>query len=727
MILKKVLLIQLPNPQFSLKKHWGNVPLAAGYLKAMAYKEGLLNEIEIEILNAKITNYVPDSRLIDIIVDKKPDIIGFSLYVWNSARSLYIAKQVKHRSQEAMIMVGGPEVTTDNQFILKQTCIDMGCIGEGEITFVEILKNIINDKRDFSEINGLFFKNNSGFTFSPPRQAIYNLDIIPSPYILGFIKPQEYYCGWIETSRGCFFQCKYCVWKNRAKGIFSKQRIIDELKIIKNSGIINVKFLNSDALSAIYVDELYKDIKYLNKDKQLHFCGFMSAEQIDEKRADLLKELGFSQIGIGLQSINKETFKKINRKQNLENFIKGCRFLMARAITLELEFLLVLPCDNLQDFKNILNFLEEYDLIKNNYITPFILLMLPGIELRKECDKYGICYNQEPPYQIIKTDYFSQHDIQTAIKIISNIQNRKFPISISTVYGTNILEAETTIKKVEELKNTTKSVHKIIVEIDEACQSFNQLQKAGEYYNNIIIQPLTLWFKTQNVEQSVQHIHSFLKPIISKNPFLICDIVLESDNFFSPEVIDEIIDFEFKETLVLGYLISKAVRVNTIFPWQKQKYQLEQLQALSTKANIFWALKISNHIDWEKQFLELLANPFSTGYIIDIDSKIDVVLLKKLLQFVQKNALLKKLYFKNLKMAIAFELLQSKTDGKFLFKLEYLETIVTMDKRFNITLLLLPTPKTLINLVAFQLNFLKNLSINESKFKGELYKNWYYV
>ena len=84
----------MPLPTHSLRGDWwGNVPLAAGYLRAMCYKMGLLENVDMEILDERNSNLSGDARLVDVILAKSPHILGFSLYCWNLMRSLFIAKK----------------------------------------------------------------------------------------------------------------------------------------------------------------------------------------------------------------------------------------------------------------------------------------------------------------------------------------------------------------------------------------------------------------------------------------------------------------------------------------------------------------------------------------------------------------------------------------------------------------------------------------------------------
>src|SRR5262245_30374545 len=112
---RKVVLVQLPIPPVGGEPIRGNVPLAAGYLKQMAQLRGLDGEFDIEILPSRFTNQLGDQALVQCIAQRNPWLVGFSCYLWNIDRTLWIAEHVK-RLCATLVVVGGPEVTADNSW-----------------------------------------------------------------------------------------------------------------------------------------------------------------------------------------------------------------------------------------------------------------------------------------------------------------------------------------------------------------------------------------------------------------------------------------------------------------------------------------------------------------------------------------------------------------------------------------------------------------------------------
>ena len=132
------LLVQLPIPPPGPQPIEGNVPLAAAYLKLFAQRRGL-EGWQIEILPARLCNRLGDRALVAAILDRRPQLVGFTCYLWNIQRTIWIAQQLKAAQPEIRILLGGPEITGDNRWVLEEPAIDLAAIGEGEQTFVDLL------------------------------------------------------------------------------------------------------------------------------------------------------------------------------------------------------------------------------------------------------------------------------------------------------------------------------------------------------------------------------------------------------------------------------------------------------------------------------------------------------------------------------------------------------------------------------------------------------------
>ncbi len=145
---------------------------------------------------------------------------GFTCYLWNIDRTLWVADRIKQTRPEVLVAVGGPEITSDNDWVLEHPAVDYAVIGEGEQTFAELLAALasqpIGGKENGSVGNalavappGLWARNNP---VTPARRVpLRNLDEISSPYLEEILAADER-TMFLETVRGCVFKCKFCYY-----------------------------------------------------------------------------------------------------------------------------------------------------------------------------------------------------------------------------------------------------------------------------------------------------------------------------------------------------------------------------------------------------------------------------------------------------------------------------------------------------------------------------------
>ena len=140
---RSVWLVQLPIPPLGPEPIRGNVPLAAGYLKLWAERKGMGAFYDIRIFPARDANLLCDRDLVAALAERVPWLVGFTCYLWNIERTLWIARELKRLRPEVRIVLGGPEITPDNSWVLESPAYDFAVIGEGEQTFTQLLLGLV--------------------------------------------------------------------------------------------------------------------------------------------------------------------------------------------------------------------------------------------------------------------------------------------------------------------------------------------------------------------------------------------------------------------------------------------------------------------------------------------------------------------------------------------------------------------------------------------------------
>ena len=232
----------------------------------------------------------------------------------------------------------------------------------------------------------------------------------------------------IELTRGCPHKCSFCFEADNFKRArsFSLERIQKELKQLYKSGIKKFHFLDP-ILACANLNRLKKldqILKSIFKNNQDYFIPVeIYAEYINEKNIEYLKK--FSAFDIGLQTINKEVQKNINRNFNLEKFEKGFYLLKNLKKETVIYLILGLPGDNFFSFVKSIQYVIK---LKPSFFQLNYLYVLNGIPMRKDIEKYQIKFNSKPPYEIICNNTFNQRELKIA-KLMSEIATKQYNLN----------------------------------------------------------------------------------------------------------------------------------------------------------------------------------------------------------------------------------------------------------------------------------------------------------
>ncbi len=346
------------------------------------------------------------------IYKKKPDIIGFSTYIWNLEQTLRVCEILKLISPNIKIILGGPEVSFDSEDIMKENWfIDFIISGEGEIPFRQLLLAIFDGDRDFSSVKGLTYREGEEIIKNPPGSLLKNLDMIPSPYV-EIDKSLEKKIVYYESSRGCPFNCQFCL-SSTIKGVryFSLERVKEDLQRLMDMKVKQVKFVdrtfNANKKYAMEIMEFIMD-----KDPEdMNFHFEVTAHLIDEDMLQLIKKAkpGLFQFEIGVQSTNERTIEAIGRTTNFGKLKEICKEIKSyKNIHQHLDLIAGLPYEGYESFKKSFNDVYE---IKPEKIQLGFLKLLKGSGLRKEKEKYGFKFLDIPPYEVLETNYIKYEEM----------------------------------------------------------------------------------------------------------------------------------------------------------------------------------------------------------------------------------------------------------------------------------------------------------------------------
>ena len=326
---------------------------------------------------------------------ERPAVLGLSLLSWNARRSLKLARLVKARFPDCLIVAGGPEVPDEGlRFLRAHPEIDIAVHKEGEETFRLLLQQNLRPQPDWSAIDGISFRHGGEPVHVPRKRAFLNPIQTPSPYLLLFDGCIDYVDRkgiprlnvW-ETSRGCPYSCTFCDW-----GSFVNQKLrqVGEERVLAEIEYITANFDEIHIADANF-GILPRDLKFaelisrrISEGARLNSAHITYAKNLTEnvmRVAELLETHRPSRAGFtfGIQSMDAGVLKNIKRiNLHPEKIAQLKARLDARAIPSNVEMILGLPGETKTTFLNGVNFCIELGLTD---LRAYQLMLLPNSEV----------------------------------------------------------------------------------------------------------------------------------------------------------------------------------------------------------------------------------------------------------------------------------------------------------------------------------------------------------
>jgi radical SAM superfamily enzyme YgiQ (UPF0313 family) len=412
----KVIIVQLPPPRFSFRSSATNIPLAAGFLARTLEKT--CPQIEVGILESEVADVYADAGLAQRIIEKAPDILAMSLYVWNVERSLFIASNVRRSLPNICVVIGGPEVTKDNTWVLAHPAPSAGLFGEGEARVCDLV-NSVRDPKSRWDIPSSFCRTASGLKINEDYPPVNNLEFLDYPYLDGKLKASLDGTVFLETLRGCPYQCRYCYYHKAFQNIrYHPPATIEKLLDMFYAGdspVSEIYLMDPTFNSAKNFREILRMIATRRTKKDIRLHTELRADFLTEKDVRLFVEAGLKSAEIGLQSSNPVALETAGRKMNLEKLTKGAHMLKEAGIEVTTGIILGLPGDTPKGFESTLRWLKDSEAY--SVAHPFVLSILPGTDFRLRALELQLEYQQRPPYYVRSIPTFAPEELRTSMEL----------------------------------------------------------------------------------------------------------------------------------------------------------------------------------------------------------------------------------------------------------------------------------------------------------------------
>ncbi|HEY3388484.1 MAG TPA: radical SAM protein [Prolixibacteraceae bacterium] len=399
----------LIDPPTSFEQIYGDWDLSAvdtyspplGLLHIASYiREHHHHPFIIDITALKLTL----SKAVDYALSLSPDLVGISAKTINIQNANRIADELRSKGFTGPIVLGGAHVSAAPEVtFMRMKAFDYGVIGEGEITFLELIENI-EKKLPTQDILGIVWRDRLGQAhINPPRPLISDLDILPLPawdllpnfpqgYPHSALETKRLPAASILTSRGCPFQCTFCdraIFGSKVRQ-HSAEYTLNMIRNLKDSyGIKDLMILDDNFI--------------LDKEKLFQICDTMISEKMDlswycmghtkfmtDDRLKKIKGAGCWFIELGIESGCDRILKLIKKNTNKVEISEAVKRARNAGLKVKGNFIFGFPTETKESLEETIQFATDIEL---SYFQQNFLTLWPGCELAISEERSGPAEN----------------------------------------------------------------------------------------------------------------------------------------------------------------------------------------------------------------------------------------------------------------------------------------------------------------------------------------------
>ena len=333
----------------------------------------------------------------EALLNSKPKIIGFGVYIWNIDQTTRLVKLLKQIKPELIIVLGGPEISYEWQDQEISRYADHIIPGQADLQFAQLCRDHFNGLKPDHFYNG------------------------PAPDLKSLTLPYAFYTDediasrvlYVEASRGCPFKCEFCLSAlDKTAWGFDLDRFLDAMQQLFEQGARHFKFVDrtfnldsktSDAILNFFLERIDSGL-------------FLHFEIIPDRLPESLKAIlpkfpaGLLQFEVGIQSFNPTVQSLISRRQNNQKSSENLQWLNNQTTAhIHADLIIGLPGESIESFAEGFNQLVS---LGAHEIQVGVLKRLRGTPIIRHTASYDMRYNPNPPYDILSTNLISFEQMQ---------------------------------------------------------------------------------------------------------------------------------------------------------------------------------------------------------------------------------------------------------------------------------------------------------------------------
>ena len=362
----EIVLVRHTKPHFEMNY---THPLGLMYLAAYARKQG---HADISLIDNRLEGWGLD-RLLEKTLAEKPKVVGMTALTMEASVMYAFSRMLRDKAPQVFQIAGGVHATHFTEEALRDSCVDVAVLGEGEVTFTEIM-DLLSIKKSWSDLPGIAYQENGELVKTAPRPLIEDMDGMPFP-AWDLIPVQRYFgkpmgdllfsrreLMSLYTSRSCPYECIYCHnLFGRGFRPRSAKNVFEEVHTLYHQ-------------YGIREFHIQDDIFNLRTDRAMEFCeqviqsgmrctfAFPNGMRADIMTEDLLKAMkraGVKRIAYSIESASPRIQKLIRKRLDLDKASRIAEMTAKMGILTKGFFMLGFPTETKEEMETTIRFARE--------------------------------------------------------------------------------------------------------------------------------------------------------------------------------------------------------------------------------------------------------------------------------------------------------------------------------------------------------------------------------
>jgi anaerobic magnesium-protoporphyrin IX monomethyl ester cyclase len=383
--------VTLVNPPYPVEAPQAIfIPLGISYLAAVLEEKGY----QVDVIDCQVS-HPTQKDLEDEFKQRQPDMVGVTSATLTYLPAVEIVKTAKQALPNCLALMGGPHVTVmDEQTLSENPEADIIVRGEGEQTMLELARLFSNGNlKNLGEVAGITFKKNGQIFQTPARPFIKNIDELPLPAHKHFEMSMYRILGKtylpIITSRGCPFQCAFCLASHMCGRGFrtrSPSKVVDELEWLRDTfGASAVAFYDDtftfDAKRAVAICD---EMKSRNVDL-LWDCR-TRVDRVSKELLAKLRNTNCQVIHFGVESGSQKMLNAMRKGTTVEQNATAIKWAKEVGILVAISLVLGYPGETPEMMKQTIDFVRRTE---PDYVYICEAVPYPGTELHDVVKELG--------------------------------------------------------------------------------------------------------------------------------------------------------------------------------------------------------------------------------------------------------------------------------------------------------------------------------------------------